>query len=77
MRWVPAVSKQRRVLGENLRNYRKRLNFTQEKLAEKTDLSVVFISLVENGRRSISIDSMLRIAKALHVHLEDLVRGVR
>lgn len=50
---------------------------TQEELAEKAGLSVVFISLLENGWRTASIDALLRIAKAMGVRLEDLVRGVR
>jgi transcriptional regulator with XRE-family HTH domain len=70
---VPA---HRRVLGEKLRTYRKRANLTQERLAEKTGLSVVFISLVENGWRTISVDSLLRISRVLKVSIEDLVHGM-
>jgi len=39
---VPHVPPHRRILGDNLRNLRKRAKLTQEKLAEKTGLSVVF-----------------------------------
>jgi transcriptional regulator with XRE-family HTH domain len=46
-------------------------------LAEKADLSVVFISLLENGWRTVSVDRLLRIAKALNVTIEELVRGVK
>jgi transcriptional regulator with XRE-family HTH domain len=67
----------RRVLGSNLRRYRKRARLTQERLAEKAGLSVVFVSLLENGWRAASMDSLLNIARALGVRLEDLVRGVR
>lgn len=55
----------RRVLGENLRKYRKHARLTQERLAEKADLSVVFLSLLENGWRAASIDSLLKIARVL------------
>jgi transcriptional regulator with XRE-family HTH domain len=64
-------------LGDNLRNCRKRAKLTQERLAEKAGLSVVFLSLLENGWRTASLDSMLKIARALGVTLEDLVRGVK
>ena len=74
---MPAVPTHRRVLGQNISAYRKRARLTQEKLAEKADLSVVFISLVENGWRELSINALRRIAKALNVRLEDLVRGVK
>jgi transcriptional regulator with XRE-family HTH domain len=64
-RWlVPSAPQHRRVLGERVRTYRERAKFSQEKLAEKANLAVVFISLVENGWRTISVDSLLRIAKA-------------
>ena len=74
MRTVPA---HRRVLGERIRTCRKRAKLTQEKLAEKTGLSVVFISLLENGWRTVSVDSLLRIAKSLKVDVEDLLRGIK
>lgn len=73
---MPLVPKHRRALGHNIRTYRKRAKLTQEKLAERAGLSVVFLSLLENGHRSASFDSLLRIAKALKIRIESLVRGV-
>jgi len=63
----------RRILGERIRSYRKRAGFSQEKLAEKADLSAVFISNVERGTENISVDALARIARALGVRLRDLV----
>jgi transcriptional regulator with XRE-family HTH domain len=74
---VPSVPKHRRALGENLRASRKLRKLTQEKLAEKAGLSVVFLSLLENGRRTASFDSLVRIARALNLGLDDLFRGIR
>ena len=74
---MPSVPLHRRVLGDALRVHRKRAKLTQEALAEKTGLSVVFISLLENGRRTVSVDALLRIARALHVELKDLVRSIK
>jgi len=65
------------VLGDNLRANRKLRKLTQERLAEKAGLSVVFLSLLENGRRTASFDSLVKLAKALNVGLEDLVRGIK
>ena len=64
-------------MGENLRRHRKHAKLTQEKLAERAGLSVVFLSLLENGWRAASMDTLLKLAKALDVKLEDLVRGVK
>jgi transcriptional regulator with XRE-family HTH domain len=60
-------------LGETIREHRKRANLTQESIAEKTGLSVVFISLLENGHRTVSVDALLKIAKSLGVRIRDLV----
>jgi len=70
---VPSVPKHRRALGEAIRVHRKQAKLTQEAIAEKTGLSVVFISLLENGHRTVSVDALLRIAKALGIRLRDLV----
>jgi len=73
---VPSVPINRRVLGDAVRKHRKGAKLTQETLAEKSGLSVVFISLLENGHRTVSVDALLRIARALKMELKDLVRDV-
>jgi transcriptional regulator with XRE-family HTH domain len=72
---MPAIQKHRRLLGESVRDARKEAGFSQEKLAEKADLSTVFISRIERGVESPSVDNMLKIAKALRVRVSDLVAG--
>jgi len=74
---VPSAPAHRRILGGNVRAYRKRLDLTQERLAEKAGVSVVFVSLLENGWRTASIDTLLNLARALNVRIEDLVRGMK
>ncbi|HEY1718997.1 MAG TPA: helix-turn-helix transcriptional regulator [Verrucomicrobiae bacterium] len=60
-------------MGETIRSYRKQLELTQEKLAEKADLHHNFIGEVERGNMEISLGSLLKIAKALKVRVRDLV----
>ena len=60
-------------IGQNIRKWRKRVGFTQEKLAEKADLHPVYISQVERADRAITIDSLLKITKALGIRLRDVV----
>ena len=69
------VQKHRRLLGENVRAKRKEVGFSQEKLAEKAGLSTVFISRIERGIESPSVDNLLKVAKALGVRVSDLVGG--
>jgi transcriptional regulator with XRE-family HTH domain len=64
----------RRVLGEAIRAFRKQMNLTQEKLAEKADLNPKYIGEVERGTLNISVDALVRIAKALKLQVKDLIR---
>ena len=68
-----ATPKHRRLLGESVRAKRKEAGLSQERLAEKADLSTVFISRIERGVESPSLDNLVRIAKALGVRVRDLV----
>jgi len=46
---------------------------TQEKLAEKADLHPVYVGEVERGEEAASVEALLKIAKALHIRLKDIV----
>jgi transcriptional regulator with XRE-family HTH domain len=70
------VSKHRRVLGEAIRTHRKKARLSQEKLAERAHLHPVYISAVERGVKTISMDALVRIAAAMKVRLRDLVWDV-
>ena len=63
----------RRVLGEAIRIRRKEIGLTQEKLAEKAGLHHNFVGEVERGNMETSLTSLLKIAKALKIHIRDLV----
>ena len=73
---MPPNVKYRRVLGEAIRSYRKQADLSQEKLAEKADLHPVYVSAVERGAKTISMDALVRIAKALKIRVRDLVTDV-
>jgi transcriptional regulator with XRE-family HTH domain len=72
---MSASQQHRHLLGAAIRANRKNLDFSQEKLAEKAGLSTVFISRIERGVESPSVDSLVKIAKALGVSTRDLVKG--
>ncbi len=71
---MPVIKKHRRLLGDAIRARRKKAGLSQEKLAEKSDLSTVFISRVECGKESPTVDSLAKIAKALEARVRDLTR---
>jgi transcriptional regulator with XRE-family HTH domain len=68
--------KYRRVLGEAIRTRRREARLSQEKLAERAKLHPVYVSAVERGAKTISVDALMRIAAAMKVRLRDLVRDV-
>ena len=73
---MSASQKHRRLLGETLRALRLKANYSQERLAERADLSSIFISRVERGKESPSLDSLVKIAKALKIRVRELVADV-
>ncbi len=62
-----------RVVRERLRSLRRTLGLSLDELAERTNLSASTISRLETGKRTISLDVLLPLARALQVDLESLV----
>ena len=63
-------------LGRNVRRRREKLDYSQESLAEKSDLDQTYISGIECGKRNPGIKNVARIAKALKVSTSELCKGV-
>ena len=55
----------RKVVAKNVRKFRQKLGLTQEGLAEKADLHWTYISGVERCKYNISLNNIVRLAKAL------------
>ena len=60
-------------MGMRIRDRRTRAGMSQEKLAEKTSLRRSYISYVENGKKSISLEAVVEICNALEMPIEDLM----
>ena len=73
---MQTIPQYRRVLGEAIRINRKTVGQSQEKLAEKAELHPKYLSEVERGQKTISMDALMRITKALKVRLHELVRDI-
>lgn len=63
-------------IGGNVRRIRMEKGLTQEKLAEKTELSLTVIQKVETGQGGSRLETLIRIALALGVSL-DILANVR
>ena len=59
-------------LGRRIATLRRSFGLTQEQFAERLDCSVEFVSLVERGINSPSVDGLEKFARALKVEVRDL-----
>ncbi|OAB41745.1 helix-turn-helix domain-containing protein [Paenibacillus glacialis] len=60
-------------LGSRLRQERLKHNFTQEKLAEKIDVSHAYIGQIERGERSLTLETLIKLANQLEVTADELL----
>lgn len=61
--------------GERIRKVREKRNLTQEELAKKANISKGFLSDVENNKRNIGSQGLLRIANELGASVDYLLTG--
>jgi len=64
----------RSILSQNIKRFRKMKGLSQEKLAEKMDISTNYLSDVERGRSWISPFSLVKLANALEIEVYELFR---
>jgi transcriptional regulator with XRE-family HTH domain len=71
--WDQAAAATLVAIGARIRNRRVAHMLTLQELGELTGLSASMLSLVERGKTSPSIGTLVSIASALNVHMSDLV----
>ena len=62
-------------VGERIRDIREKRGMTQDKLAEAADISKSFLSEIENDKRNVGAQILLRIANALGASVDYLLQG--
>lgn len=60
-------------ISENIRFFRKKMNFTQKQLSELSGIATITLQQYELGKRNPRIDNLQKIANALNIKLSDLV----
>ena len=55
------------IFGNNVKHFRYKRHYTQEKVAELTDTSVTYISQLELGHHTPSFETLESLSKALKV----------
>jgi transcriptional regulator with XRE-family HTH domain len=64
-----------KMIGENIKKFRAKLGLTQDDLAKKADIKYTTLTKVESGVVSKpSVQTMAKIAKALGVSIENLIK---
>ena len=63
-------------VGKRIRQYRIARNMKQEDLADKTNLSVTYIGMIERGEKSPRLETFVSIVNALGVTSDALLSDV-
>ena len=63
-------------LGRNIHNLRLNQGISQEELAFKIDSARNFIGCIERAEKSPTIYTLFRIAQALNVKIEEIVKDI-
>ena len=62
-----------KAFGRRLKSMREAAGLTQEQVAERTRGDAKYLSALENGRSSPTLDTIMALAKALNVPASDFV----
>ena len=62
-------------LGKNIKFLRSEKGLTQAILAEKADISIIFLSSIERGVKYPKADTLAKIANILEVEVFELFKG--
>ena len=66
----------RKIIGENIRRIRKGQGWSQEKLSDRSELDQDYVGRLERGQVNVSIDTLIKIGKALKIPFTELIKGV-
>ena len=62
----------KKIFGKNIKYYRYKMGYSQEKLAEILDMNVSYLSQIENGNHNITFDRIIELASELKVEPNQL-----
>lgn len=63
-------------IGKNIRKFREIKKLRQEDLAEKTDLTINYIGMIERGEKIPALDTFIKILNALGVSADMVLSDV-
>ncbi len=63
-------------IGKHIREKRLSKSWKQDELAEKTELSVVYIGMIERGEKTPKLETFIKIINALDVSADEVLEDV-
>jgi len=66
-----------KLLGQKIREERKKLSLTQEELAEKAGITANFLGHIERGTKKARLDTIEKLASALEIPIGTLFSKVK
>lgn len=63
------------LFGERLRNRRNVLGLTQEFVSDKAGITLRFYQMLERGEKSVSLDTLISLSRALTISTDYLLFG--
>jgi len=71
------TSSEQKIFGENVRRLRSTKELSQEALAELASLHRTYVGAIERGERNVSLQNIVKLARALGVAPSKLMDGMR
>lgn len=73
------IIEQYNVISHNIKYYREKQKISQEKLAEKADLSISYIKQLESGKifKNLTLTTLLKLSKALNININKLFYKIK
>lgn len=71
-----SVAALNQAFGARVRAMRESSGWTLGRLGKEADLNKTYVGQIERGLRDVSLSTILRLAKALRVNADSLVRGL-
>ena len=64
----------RAIFSQNIKRFRNYRKLSQADFAEKVDISIPFLSDIENGKKWVSPATLVKIAEALNIETYELLK---
>mgnify|MGYP002768535943 FL=1 len=64
-----------KIIGTRIKNKRLELKLTQEQVSREANITTFYLSKIENGKSTTTLETLAILAKVLHVDLGYLVSG--